>query len=563
MNAMYRATQALSARVVLAGLLAWAGGRILATDGVPMLTTRSDAGPVKLAATQASQARRASEAKELETDPSIRVPRWQPHDFSFTNLVEGENPFQVPFSAVLTGPDRTRMVLPGFYDGNGTWKVRFSPTTEGDWQLITRSSVSALDGQHVQFLCTPNTSRVHGSVRVDPQHPRHFVCEDGTRFFPLGYECDWLWALDTTNARLPTVTRFLDKLAASGFNYVILNAYAHDTTWAKGKSSDDDYGPPPLYAWAGTNDQPDHSRFNLAYWQHYDRVMAALNERGIVAHVMIKVYNKMVNWPAKGSPEDDLYFRWLIARYCAYPNVHWDFSKESNNEKDLQYKLGRIKFIRDNDPYRRPITTHTDLEAYDSGAYNGVLDYRSDQVHSKWHTSLLEHRRQHTWPVLNVEFGYEYGPQGPQDMTYRVAQSPEEVCRRAWEICLAGGYIAYYYTYTAWDIIRPDDSPPGYRYFRQLREFFDSTGYWRMEPSDGLVSEGFCLSEPGREYIVLQNKPARFTLRLEGLAAPAKAEWFHPFTGQRRSAGTLGNGVRQLTPPDDWGEVPIVVHIRG
>jgi hypothetical protein len=561
MNAMKRAREALRASVVLAGLLAWAGGRALAAEGARMVTVWSDAAPVEFAATAIAQAPRASKATARETDSTIRVPRWQLYDFAFTNRSEQDNSFQVPFSADLTGPDRTRMVLPGFHDGDGTWKVRFSPTREGKWQLVTRSSVPELDGRRVQFVCAPGASGVHGGVRVDPQHPRHFVCEDGTRFFPIGYECDWLWALDATNPELPTVNQFLDKLAANGFNYVILNAYAHDTSWAQGNTSNDDYGPPPMYAWAGTNEQPDHTRFNLAYWQHYDRVMAALNERAMVAHVMIKVYNKMVSWPAKGSPEDDLYFRWLIARYSAYPNVHWDFSKESNNEKDLVYKLGRIKFIRDNDPYRRPITTHTDLATYDNGAYNGVLDYRSDQVHSKWHASLLEHRRQHTWPVLNVEFGYEHGPQGSQDMTYGVVQPPEEVCRRAWEICLAGGYGAYYYTYTAWDIIRPDDSPPGYRYFRQLREFFESTGYWRMEPSDELVSEGFCLAEPGREYIVFLNKAARFTLRLEGLAAPAKAEWSHPYTGQRQSAGTLGNGVQQLTPPDNWGEAPVVLHV--
>jgi hypothetical protein len=94
-----------------------------------------------------------------------------------------------------------------------------------------------------------------------------------------------------------------------------------------------------------------------------------------------------------------------------------------------------------------------------------------------------------------------------------------------------------------------------------LREFFEGTGYWRMEPADALVSEGFCLAEPGREYIVFLDKPGRFTLNLEGLATEAKAEWFHPFTGQCRSAGTLGNGVQQLTPPDDWGEGPVVLHV--
>ena len=82
-----------------------------------------------------------------------------------------------------------------------------------------------------------------------------------------------------------------------------------------------------------------------------------------------------------------------------------------------------------------------------------------------------------------------------------------------------------------------------------------------MEPSDGLVSQGFCLAEPGREYIVFQNQPAHFTLKLEGLAGPAKAEWFHPFTGQRRTAGTVGNGTQQFAAPEDWGSAPLLLHV--
>jgi hypothetical protein len=493
---------------------------------------------------------------------AVQVPRWQPHDFSFAAQGAVERPFRVEFSAEITGPKGSKLFVPGFYDGNGAWKIRVSPTFEGDWQVATRSSLPALDGQRVPFICVPNPSRTaHGGVIVDPRHPRHFVCEDGTRFFPMGYECNWLWALDAANAELPVVTRFLDKLAAHGFNCVILNAYAHDTSWRKGRTSDDDYGPPALFAWESTNERPDHSRFNLAYWRHYDQIIAALNQRGMVAHIFIKVYNKMVNWPPKGSAEDDLYFRWLIARYAAYPNVHWDFSKESNNEKDLDYKLGRIRFIRDLDPYRRPITTHTDLQAYDRGSYNAVLDYRSDQVHQNWHASLLNHRQQHTWPVLNVEFGYEQGPKGPKDLTYAVGQRPEEVCRRAWEICLAGGYCSYYYTYTAWDIIRPDDTPPGYQYFRHLRAFFEGTGYWLMNPLDDLVSAGFCLANPGEEYVVFLNKAGPFTLRVEGLKGQTSAEWFHPFTGQRSLAAQAGNGLREFTPPPGWGDAPLVLHV--
>lgn len=372
---------------------------------------------------------------------AIQVLRWQPQDFPFTNRAALDNPFTVSFSAEVKDPEGKSFSLPGFFDGGDIWKIRVSPTVAGEWSLVTHSSVPALDGQRAQFVCTPNSSpNAHGGVMVDQQHPFHFVHEDGTRYFPLGYECDWLWALDATNPALPNVNRFLDKIAASGFNYVIMNAYAHDTTWRRGKTSDDDFGPPPLYAWEGTNEKPDHSRLNLVYWRHYDQVIAALNNRGMVAHILIKVYNKMVNWPVKGSAGDDLYFRWLVARYAAYPNVHWDFSKESNNDRDLDYKLGRMKFIRDNDPYHRPITTHTDQPAYDSGAYNDILDYRSDQVHGNWHASLLNHRQQKTWPVINTEFGYEHGPLGTNDLTYRVGQPKKSAAalgKFAWRAVIA------------------------------------------------------------------------------------------------------------------------------
>jgi len=499
---------------------------------------------------------------EAPPAPALQVQRWHPHDFVFHSDAKAENPFAVPFSAEVTGPGDVRFSMPGFFDGDGTWKVRISPTAEGRWSIITRSTLPSLDGRRTSLDCIPNTAaRIHGGLRIDPKHPRHFVFEDGGRYFLMGYECDWLWALDMGKPELKTLDAFLDKLATNGFNYLILNAYAHDTAWRKGKTGDDDYGPPPTYAWEGSNEKPDHSRFNLAYWKHYDRVIDALCQRGMIAHVMIKVYNKMVNSPAKGSAEDDLFFRWMIARYAAYPNINWDFSKEANNEKDLDYKKDRLLFLRRNDPYRRPITVHDDHATYDRGMYNDLLDYRSDQQHSKWLPTLLEHRQQRLWPVVNVEFGYEPGPKGLNDKTYGVVQPPEEVCRRAWEVYMAGGYGAYYYTYTAWDVLRPEDTPRGYAYFKHLREFFEGTSYWRMEPADGLVSDGYCLADRGQEYVVFLNKSQPFSLKLEDLAAPARAEWFHPLTGERQQAGMVAKGTVRLTPPPNWGDAAVVLHV--
>ncbi|MDH7570459.1 MAG: DUF4038 domain-containing protein, partial [Armatimonadota bacterium] len=263
-----------------------------------------------------------------------------------------------------------------------------------------------------------------------------------------------------------------------------------------------------------------------------------------------------------GSAEDDLYFRWLVARYAAYPNVVWDFSKEAHNEKDLEYKLGRLQFLRRNDGYGRLRTVHDDDAANDGGAYDAVVDFRADQHHGNWRAVVLRQRARRAYPVVNVEFGYEHGPGGPEDKTYGSAQSPEEVCRRAWLICMAGGYAAYYYTYTAWDVIRPEDNPPGYALFRHLREIFEQTRYWQMEPAEGVVSVGYCLANPGVEYLVFLEKAEPFVFRPGVSAQPLKAQWMHPFTGERREAGRLSGGDVSLTPPGEWKGAPVVLHAR-
>jgi hypothetical protein len=494
----------------------------------------------------------------------VQVPRWEPHDFEFSVATQVANPFRVAFSADLAGPDGSKRTVPGFYDGNGTWKVRISPTAVGPWSFVTHSDVPDLNNRDRSFDCVANPDQVvHGSLRIDPDRPHQFIFEDGTRFLPIGYECDWLWALDADDPKLKTINPFLDRLTAAGFNLIILNAYAHDTTWRRGHTGDDDFGPPPLYAWAGTNELPDQSQFNLPYWQHYDRVIDALYRRGIWAHVLMKVYNKQVRWPANGSANDDQYYRWLIARYAAYPNITWDLAKEAHYEKDLNYKRDRLRFIHANDPYQRLLTVHDDHETYDRGQYDDLVDYRSDQQHKAWREVILAHRQQHAWPVINTEFGYEHGPAGLADKTYNVAQAPEEVVRRAWEIYLAGGFGVYYYTYTAWDVIRVQDTPPGYAYFKHLRDFLKTTAFWRLQPTEGLTSAGYALVEPGREYVVFLNAAAPFSLKLNGLAAPAGAEWFQPLTGQWRDAGRFTNGIIQLRPPDDWGPGPIALHVGG
>ena len=141
------------------------------------------------------------------SNPSVQ--KWKPYDFEFKIASAPANPYTVAFSAEMNGPDGTKLTLPGFYDGNSTWKIRFSPTKEGKWTLTTHSEITDLNNRHAQLTCERNRNKaIHGSIQLDSVNTQHFIFEDGTRWFPVGYEANWLWALDAKDNTLPTLQPF-------------------------------------------------------------------------------------------------------------------------------------------------------------------------------------------------------------------------------------------------------------------------------------------------------------------------------------------------------------------
>jgi len=105
------------------------------------------------------------------------VERWHPTDLSFTSPTTYANPFQnISLSATFTGPGGITLTVPGFYAGNQTWKVRFSPTAVGSWSYTTSSADAQLNGQTGGINCVANTNTVlHGALKVDATHPHYFA----------------------------------------------------------------------------------------------------------------------------------------------------------------------------------------------------------------------------------------------------------------------------------------------------------------------------------------------------------------------------------------------------
>ncbi len=500
------------------------------------------------------------------------VQQFHPHDLRFSSpaaAARGPNPFLVDVRAVLEGPDGRRTAVPGFYDGDGTWVVRVCLDTEGEWQYSTESAEPELNGHSGTLACTPNQNPlVHGALLVDPAHPQHFLYEDGTRPFVLGYEANWLWALGFLPDGEQQMRRLCERIARYGFNHVIVNSYAHDTRWREGTSQPEDYGPPPAYAWEGTNEAPDHTRMNVAYWRVFDAMMHALFNQGLTAHLYLRVYNKLVNWPANRSLADDLFYKYVVARYQGFSNVVWDFSKEAKNEPDKAYAENRLSLVKAHDGYRRLVTTHDDDVFYYDPRYASAVDFMTDQNHTDLAAKIVSQRQRFPYPIVNEEFAYECGPGGLEDKTYNRSNTAEDHTLRSWEVVLGGGYPGYYYTYTAWDVIRPDDEPPGYAMHQRLVEFMRQTEWWELEPHEGIIAGssprgGRCLAHPGREYVVFAPGGGTVTLTLPEPASSVKAvvcDWLQPLTGERlQTTQQLGPRSRLESP---WrGGGPFVVRL--
>lgn len=108
-----------------------------------------------------------------------RVPQGQPVDVVLSASASFPNPMQdVDLTAVLTGPTGQELILPGFWDGDRTFRIRFTPTAPGAWSYMTVSSDPALDAQSGVVEAGPAVAPRTFTTGAARQAPRQLsACE--------------------------------------------------------------------------------------------------------------------------------------------------------------------------------------------------------------------------------------------------------------------------------------------------------------------------------------------------------------------------------------------------
>jgi len=138
------------------------------------------------------------------------VEKWGIFELTLNGPSEG-NPFiEVNLNARFRFKNR-EVYVEGFYDGNGIYKIRFMPDSEGEWSFVTSSNCSRLNGIEGRFICTPPSPNNHGPVRVVNTY--HFAYEDGTPYYPIGTTC-YAWIHQGEDLERQT----LETLKNSPFN---------------------------------------------------------------------------------------------------------------------------------------------------------------------------------------------------------------------------------------------------------------------------------------------------------------------------------------------------------
>jgi hypothetical protein len=364
------------------------------------------------------------------------VEQWGTWELTLQGPADG-NPFvDVELSARFSQADKT-VVVPGFYDGGGSYRVRFMPEQAGRWRYETSSNRPALNGKAGTFTASPPSPRNRGPVRVHNTY--HFAYADGTPYFPIGTTC---YAWTHQGDRLEEQT--LATLRESPFNKLRMCVFPKHYAYNQNE--------PALYPFAGTPPRGwDFTRFNPEFFRHLEKRVGELRDLGIEADlILFHPYDKG-HWgfDRMGREADERYLRYAIARLAACRNVWWSLANE--------YDFMKEKTEADWDRYCQ-LVARADPYGHLRSIHNGTLIYNHTQP---WvtHASIQNgsavadfgravlYRDVYRKPVVLDEVKYE------GDIEQRWGNlSAEEMVHRFWQGAVAGTYVGHGETYR-----QPDD----------------------------------------------------------------------------------------------------------
>ncbi len=352
------------------------------------------------------------------------VRQWEMHEIALPGPSAG-NPFVETELAATFIHEAGSLEAQGFYDGQGTYRVRIMPDRQGRWTWRTRSNRRELDGKTGEFSVGPPAPGIHGPVRVRDRF--HFAYADGTPYFPFGTTA-YAWAHQGDALEEQT----LATLRVAGFNKLRMTVLPKDYKFNKNE--------PPFYPFVrDAQGKSDFTRFDPEFFRHFEKRVAQLADLGIEADIIIFHPYDRWGYARMDEQSDFRYLGYLVARLSAYRNVWWSAA----NEYDIMNKSEAIwdrylQFIAKNDPSGHLRSIHNGRRIYDHSKpwiTHVSIQYPETERAAEW-------RQKWGKPVVDDECEYEGNiPDHWGDLTAR------ELVNRVWNGVIDGVYVGHGETY--------------------------------------------------------------------------------------------------------------------
>jgi hypothetical protein len=499
---------------------------------------------------------------------------------------DAANPFtDVRVTGEFTREGGSSVRVEGFCDAEdgSLFRVRYMPSQPGKYRYMVRLQQGQFSFEH-EGRFTATAGRRPGPVRVDPEHPFHFVL-DGTGEH-------WFWNATTAYQLLAwdddTIAQSVERMARLGINRIrvaICGRTKDGTRWNEPlvlRTKNFSFKMEPWPAARPDNiEDPgyDVSRFNVALFRKAERMIRLAREHGIVVSIIFYVDGAdkgtdPFGRERMGGPDEERYYRYVTARFSAFANVMWDVTNEWHLFRDEAWvnRMGAI--IKESDPYHHIASVHGRSDfPFRQSAWADFAMFQSWDEHGGY-KFMLENRRQQAstgrpMPQINEEYGYEdHYPFPWGEKRLWPARIGDSRRRLAWEISMAGCYQttgerandgtgAGPDTGGGWINGRGDEQMTmliGYRYMAQ---FFSSFPWWTLEPHGDLAGEGtMLLADPGKRYVAYL--PASGAARFQLAPGSYQARWFNPRTGAWSNLPDVGQSAAGswVSPPagdaGDW-----------
>lgn len=360
-----------------------------------------------------------------------QVEKWNRFELSLQHDPKG-NPFMDDELTAVFQKGEKRIQVSGFYDGDGTYKIRFMPAETGVWTYQTSSNVDELNGISGKLECVNPSPNNHGLVQVQGKY--HFKYADGKPYYPFGTTIySFIHQPDSQ------IMLSLDALDKSSFNKLRFCVFPQ---WHDHSELQIPYFPFAKKVESSDTIIWDTNTFDPRFFQHMEKRIDQLKELGIEADVILFHPYDGGHWGFDnlGRETDNFYLKYLVARLSSFSNVWWSMANEYDllPHKSLDDWDSYIGTVSQEDPYHRLLSVHNckiyypnwDPRLTHASIQNGAL------VEDFGRAVIL--RDAYKKPLIYDEVCYE------GDIEYRWGNlSAKELVHRFWQGFIAGTYVGH------------------------------------------------------------------------------------------------------------------------